>query len=60
MASGLAGLSDDELSVVFEHVCSTLDPRPALQFSAASRSMRVPLKAALALCSQLGPKMTNP
>lgn len=47
MASGLAGLSDDELSVVFEHVCSTLDPRPALALCAASRSIREPLKAAL-------------
>ena len=47
MASGLAGLSDDELSVVFEHVCSTLDPRPALALIAASRSIREPLKAAL-------------
>jgi len=47
MASGLAGLCDDELLVVFEHVCSTLDPRPALALSAASRSIREPLKAAL-------------
>jgi len=47
MASGLAGLSDDELLEVLEHVCSTLDPRPALALSAASRSIREPLKAAL-------------
>ena len=44
---GLAGLSGDELEVIFEHVSRAVDPRPALALSATSKAMRVPLQLAL-------------
>ena len=46
-ASVLLGLSDDELEMVFEYVCSIVDPRPALALSPASRSVRRPVQPAL-------------
>ena len=47
MGPGLPGLSDDELEIIFERLCRPLDPSPAVALSAASRSMRAPVEAAL-------------
>jgi len=47
MEPGLPGLSDDELEIIFERLCRPLDPSPAVALSAASRSMRAPVEAAL-------------